>query len=113
MFGVPLENCMLDSETLPAVVDECLSFLQGYIREEGLFRISPAGWERDTLISWWNEGYHVNLSNSPCPHLIASLLKHFISSLPEPLMTFKLYDNFISLETESTDFLHLLEGYRV
>ena len=97
MFGKPLAECVPEGKRLPPVVEECLSYLRTAVCEEGIFRISPSEKEKENMISWWNEGYRVNLSNAPSPHLVSSLLKYFLSKLPEPLMTFKLYDEFITL----------------
>lgn len=113
MFGIPLEQTIYEGQKIPPIAEECISFLKTAVHEEGLFRLSGSEVEKEILISWWNQGYHVNLSNAPCPHLISGLFKNFLTYLSEPIMVYKLYDDFVSLETDSSDFFQKLEGFRV
>ncbi len=41
-------------------------------------------------------GEDVDLSGEADPHTVTGLLKYYFRELPEPLMTFALYPNFIS-----------------
>lgn len=61
--------------------------------------MSGSGRDKKVLRTWWDAGYYVHMDNCESPHLAASMLKNFLSELPDPLLTYKLYDQFMALET--------------
>lgn len=64
---------------------------------EGLFRISGHHQELNRIILDINQGKHVDFSIIEDVHNLGSLLKVYLRSLPEPLISFDLYDEFIAL----------------
>ena len=65
---------------------------------EGLFRVSGSHQLVTLLKVQINEGHDVNfVENSTDPHVVAHLLKQFLRELPEPLLTYELYADFIRI----------------
>jgi len=96
LFGEPLEAVMAqpDEEKVPKVVKQTLGILNGKVDLEGLFRVSAGVKDLENLKARFDAGEPVDLSQCD-PHLVAGLLKAFLIELPEPLLTFGLYDEFI------------------
>lgn len=113
LFGQPLEMLVNESTPTPAVFYESVKYLHNHVAAEGLFRVSGSGREKKVLRTWWDAGYYVHMDNCESPHLAASMLKNFLSELPDPLLTYKLYDQFMALETDSLDLLRRVEGVRI
>jgi hypothetical protein len=44
-----------------------------------------------------SKGGQVDLNKSGNPHIVSSLLLLFLEELPEPLLTFDMYDEFMEL----------------
>lgn len=63
------------------------------IEQEGIFRISGNSREVNDLKARIENGHDVVLSDYS-PHAVACLLKMWLRELPEPLLTFELYDEF-------------------
>lgn len=53
-------------------------------------------------------GLEVDLTNVNDPHVVASLLKQWLRELPEPLLTFGLYDSFILVAENKGTFSSIL-----
>lgn len=95
VFGVPFDRT---SHQIPPVIRRVVEYFDHHgVEIEGLFRISGGFNEVQRLIAEFDEG------NSPdliaCvddPHVCASLLKQYLRELPEPLLTFELYDCFLA-----------------
>lgn len=68
---------------------------------EGIFRRSVALGRVRELKARYNAGERVNLTEVGDPQMAAVLLKSFFRELAEPLLTFKLYDNFLPLADAS------------
>ena len=92
-----MEESVREGEELPIVLDELFSFLSLHVDLEGIFRISASEFEKKQMKKWWNGGYFVDMSNTPNPHLAASLAKNFLMDLPEPITTSKFYGDFMAL----------------
>lgn len=110
MFGIPLEEHLsalaaIAEENDPVsdiafVIEYCVCFLleKGF-QEEGLFRVGHTAHKLSRLKSAIDAGI-VNAKNLPDihdPHVIAALLKNYLRSLPDPLLTYDLYREFISI----------------
>ena len=94
VFGVPLED-LKRSGDLPEFVSDVLEYLNDPNRvQEGLFRLSGTFTKILGLQDKLNSGESLaslKLGGSEC-HNVTSLLKQFLRNLPEPLMTFELYE---------------------
>lgn len=80
----------------------CYSFLTNEIvKTEGLFRISASRLEVDTYRRAIDDGNEIDFSTLQ-PHTVANLIKLYLRELPEPLLTFQLYEKFqaVSLEID-------------
>jgi len=75
---------------------------------EGIFRISASHKDVKDYKDMFERGEDVNLETVTDPHVVANLIKVFFRELPEPLMTFDLYDCFLS--AIGTPFLFILFG---
>ncbi len=60
---------------------------------EGIFRKSGAMVSVQKYRDLYDMGEDPNLDEEEDPHTIAGVLKLFLRSLPEPLMTYELYGN--------------------
>uniref|UniRef100_A0A665UND1 Rho GTPase activating protein 1 n=1 Tax=Echeneis naucrates TaxID=173247 RepID=A0A665UND1_ECHNA len=108
VFGVPLELLRQrspDGDPVPVVMRDTISFLseQG-LEIEGIFRRSANVTLVKEVQLKYNSGAAVNFREMEDVHLAAVILKTFLRELPEPLLTFKLYNdivNFASVSGES------------
>jgi len=113
LFDIPLE-AIDPGPNLPKIVLDCVSYLKQHASEEGLFRISCTKSEQDQLVQWWDAGYSVTMDNAPSVHVVAGVFGYFLQQLPEPLLTFGLYEKFMATKTEASkkDVLLKLEAFR-
>jgi len=96
MFGIPLENTILNSEgkpvhEIPPVVKDCIQQLQlrHAEEEEGIFRISGSAKLIEEYKKKYNRGEKVDLSQLRDPHGVAGLLKLFFRQLPQSIFNTK------------------------
>ncbi|EPZ30985.1 RhoGAP-domain-containing protein [Rozella allomycis CSF55] len=86
---------------IPEPIYELFEYLKKYgIQEEGIFRIVGSTILVKELRYKINKGRAIGkfLGPDQSPHNIASLLKCYLRELPEPLLTFELYDCFMAAE---------------
>ncbi len=104
VFEVSLEVVMANqrdrSLNLPEVLVVCIEYLiKSGISTEGIFRMSGSKREIAGIISKFNRGENVNLETETSDeHSVAGVLKHWVRHLPEPLMTYRLTDDFLACE---------------
>jgi hypothetical protein len=104
-FGVPLETLYKSEELLtktdeglvPLVAYLCINYLRNVLHLEGIFRVSGTWKEMNTLKGSFEEGNIPNFSICENPHSIAGLLELFLRSLPDPVLSNRLYDDFLSV----------------
>uniref|UniRef100_A0A8C7FGF8 SH3-domain binding protein 1 n=1 Tax=Oncorhynchus kisutch TaxID=8019 RepID=A0A8C7FGF8_ONCKI len=94
VYGEPLLTHLYDSGREIAVpIQECVHMLlHTGMREEGLFRLAAAASVVKRLKSSLDGGV-MNHSEFTDPHAVAGALKSYLRELPEPLMTFELYND--------------------
>ncbi|CAB1338249.1 unnamed protein product, partial [Coregonus sp. 'balchen'] len=106
VYGEPLLTHLYNSGREIAVpIQECVHMLlHTGMREEGLFRLAAAASVVKRLKSSLDGGV-VNHSEFNDPHAVAGALKSYLRELPEPLMTFELYNDWFQAagEKELTD----------
>lgn len=116
VFGVPLTQLAarrgaLVNDAVPLPLYKCVRFLDIRLRTEGLFRLSASGGAMESLRTAYDEGQDPDLTAIPGadPHTIAGLLKLYLRELPEPLLTFGLYetllrtvDPFVQAQSQAT-----------
>jgi len=100
IFGVPLEviGSRLNAPPIPATVADCANYLKNHgIKEQGIFRLSGSAQEIKSLQQAYDSGKIVSLVYVKDHNTISGLLKLFIRSLPNPLLTHELYDKYIEV----------------
>jgi len=99
MFGVALGQVMFTSYTefsLPSFILQVINYLQNYLHLEGVFRISGSSKEIHTFKDTLDKGDDIDLTGIN-PHSVSGLLKLFLRELPDPLLTFALYQDWIDV----------------
>lgn len=100
-FGGKLEVALTDGREIPYVVEHCINLLRERALEvEGIFRLSGSQVQIEKYRNEFNCGVLVDLSNEVDPHTIAGVLKLYFREMEEPLLTYDLYDSFISTQNE-------------
>ncbi|CAK6978346.1 GEM-interacting protein [Scomber scombrus] len=99
MFGVDLSLLLRDKQDLvPFVVLHCTSEIESRaLSVQGVYRVSGSKPRIQKLCqAFETQKEQVDLSDHS-PHDITSIIKHFFKELPEPLLTFDLYSDFIMM----------------
>eukprot|EP01101_Sappina_pedata_P006348 TRINITY_DN3129_c0_g1_i1.p1 TRINITY_DN3129_c0_g1~~TRINITY_DN3129_c0_g1_i1.p1 ORF type:complete len:968 (-),score=294.91 TRINITY_DN3129_c0_g1_i1:9-2912(-) len=98
VFGVSLNDVMKrphETECVPLFLIELIRELKQYINIEGLFCQSASPTEMKALKDKIEKGNRSEIQTVKDGHLLAGVLKSYIAELPDPLLTFKLYDDFV------------------
>eukprot|EP00004_Rigifila_ramosa_P006359 TRINITY_DN1707_c0_g1_i1.p1 TRINITY_DN1707_c0_g1~~TRINITY_DN1707_c0_g1_i1.p1 ORF type:complete len:604 (-),score=136.76 TRINITY_DN1707_c0_g1_i1:66-1877(-) len=100
IFGVSLfeltqrENC-----SVPRILSDCIDFVMAYgTQSEGIFRLSGDAQEVSKLKALFNVGEPVILKDRD-PNVVAGVLKLWLRELPDPLLTYDLYEHWIETDT--------------
>ncbi|XP_072560904.1 rho GTPase-activating protein 44-like isoform X3 [Paramormyrops kingsleyae] len=96
-FGKSLEEHLtLTGREIAFPIEACVTMLlECGLQEEGLFRVAPSASKLKKLKASLDCGVLDVQEYSADPHAIAGALKSYLRELPEPLMTFELYDDWI------------------
>ncbi|XP_069510669.1 rho GTPase-activating protein 44 isoform X6 [Ambystoma mexicanum] len=96
-FGKPLDDHLtLSGRDIAFPVEACVTMLlECGMQEEGLFRVAPSASKLKKLKAALDCCVVDVAEYSVDPHAIAGALKSYLRELPEPLMTFELYDEWI------------------
>ncbi|KAM6897606.1 rho GTPase-activating protein 44-like isoform 1-T1 [Xenentodon cancila] len=96
-YGKPLdEHLALSGRDIAFPIEACVTMLlECGMQEEGLFRIAPSASKLKKLKASLDCGVLDVQEYSADPHAIAGALKSYLRELPEPLMTFELYNDWI------------------
>ena len=87
---------------IPYMVARAILFLWGRMDVEDLFQIETDVTVMNQLVDMYNEDHSLILEDvTTDPILVANLLKKFFQDLPEPILTFDLYDDFLRTDTFS------------
>ncbi|XP_029437925.1 rho GTPase-activating protein 1 isoform X1 [Rhinatrema bivittatum] len=99
-FGISLQHLRernLEQGNVPLVVRETIAFLQDHaLTVEGIFRRSANTQIVKEVQQKYNMGVPVNFQQYEDVHLPAVILKTFLRELPEPLLTFNLYNDLVN-----------------
>ncbi|KAG7460288.1 hypothetical protein MATL_G00219790 [Megalops atlanticus] len=99
LFGVGFPLLSREQpEDVPFLVQHCTAEIESRaLTVQGVYRVSGSKPRIQKLCqAFETQGDQVDLSDVS-PHDITSILKHFFKELPEPLLTFDLYHEFIAL----------------
>ncbi|XP_062301543.1 rho GTPase-activating protein 1-like [Scomber scombrus] len=107
IFGVPLillRQRSPDNDSVPVVMTDTISFLseQG-LEIEGIFRRSANVTLVKEVQLKYNSGTAVDFKEMEDVHLAAVILKTFLRELPEPLLTYQLYNDIVNFTSVSSD----------
>ncbi|OWA55510.1 putative Rho GTPase-activating protein 8, partial [Hypsibius exemplaris] len=99
-FGVSLEHIRDNKgRVVPPVVKQVVEFIRNNgMTTEHIFRRSANVLTVKEIQSQINHGSLVDLASYSDVHLAAVLLKAFLRELPEPLLTYALYDSVIGIQ---------------
>lgn len=119
VFGAPLSHIMKQQAVfypkekwkVPLLVEKTTKFLmENGIDSEGIFRKSGRYTEVVVLQLYFENWIPLDDSAKFDCNSIAVILKRFMASLPEPLLTFDLYDSFLEcMESEDVDYTGTLD----
>lgn len=102
-FGVPLEILMAEREVgndIPQFLELATFYLAEHaLNEEGIFRLSGSARDIETLRRKIDKKVTISFEDVSV-HSISGLVKLWIRKLPEPLMTWDLYDQFTNLNSK-------------
>ncbi|KAM3605988.1 uncharacterized protein V6R79_008664 [Siganus canaliculatus] len=103
VFGQHLEETMLhdaqcgSQRLVPVLVEQCVCFIREHgLEEEGLFRAPGQTNHVRELQDAFDRGEKPVFDSSTDVHTVASLLKLYIRELPEPIIPFSKYTQFLS-----------------
>jgi hypothetical protein len=91
---------------IPSFVKSLIEYLDTKADAEGIFRIAGSRSSMETLRTQIDKGSKLDFNayqEYQSVHTLASLLKLFFRLLPEPLLTFDVYDPLISLSEKAVD----------
>ncbi|XP_034076890.1 unconventional myosin-IXAa isoform X4 [Gymnodraco acuticeps] len=95
-FGVEVSRLTNDERTVPLVVEKLINYIEMHgLYTEGIYRKSGS----TNKIRELKQGLDTDVDSMNLDeyniHVIASVFKQWLRDLPNPLMTFELYDEFI------------------
>ncbi|XP_028982971.1 rho GTPase-activating protein 22 isoform X1 [Betta splendens] len=103
VFGQHLEETMLyeaqcgPRRLVPVLVEQCVCFIRDHgMEEEGLFRAPGQTNHVRELQGAFDRGEKPMIDSTTDVHTVASLLKLYIRELPEPIIPFSKYTQFLS-----------------
>lgn len=100
VFGAPLRTVVGPGQLIPEIVEQCIKYLNAKaLTLEGIFRLSGSATVIENYRKAFDNGDKVDLWSEPDPHAIAGLLKLYFRSLPEPILTYDLYDAIIAAQS--------------
>nr|XP_023020766.1 unconventional myosin-IXa-like [Leptinotarsa decemlineata] len=105
VFGVSLVTLLKDESKIPPVIERLLSTIELFgLYTEGIYRKSGVSSKIKELKNKMDEHPDDVDFERYQVHVLASVLKSFLREMPEPLLTFECYENFITaanLDVES------------
>ncbi|XP_063746323.1 rho GTPase-activating protein 24 isoform X6 [Eleginops maclovinus] len=102
IFGQKLEETVryerrFGNKLAPMLVEQCVDFIRQWgLREEGLFRLPGQANLVKELQDAFDCGEKPSFDCNTDVHTVASLLKLYLRELPEPVVPFNKYDDFLA-----------------
>lgn len=97
VFGVPLSSLLTEDNKIPVVIERLMSTIEVYgMYTEGIYRKSGVSSKVRELKAKMEENHKEVIFEHYQVHVLASVLKSFLREMPEPLLTFECYENFIT-----------------
>lgn len=100
VFGTPLDDHLrISQQPIALVIEQCISILLNHCGEEGLFRI-PGSTSKVKKLKSAFDAHTVTREFlqefAHDPHTVATTLKLYLRELPDPLLTYALYEEWIN-----------------
>ncbi|KAJ2745254.1 hypothetical protein GGI20_002322 [Coemansia sp. BCRC 34301] len=99
-FGIDLAQLMPDPKVVPVIVEKCLTEIElRGLEEVGIYRVSGAAADVSRLRQLFNaDPEAIDLSSDEFYdiNVVSGVMKQFLRELPEPLMTYNLYEGYIN-----------------
>eukprot|EP01103_Thecamoeba_quadrilineata_P008670 TRINITY_DN18400_c0_g1_i1.p1 TRINITY_DN18400_c0_g1~~TRINITY_DN18400_c0_g1_i1.p1 ORF type:complete len:391 (-),score=56.03 TRINITY_DN18400_c0_g1_i1:123-1295(-) len=109
MFATPLAHVVeMEGVLVPTVVIQSIAHLDSFLETEGLFRQPGNMADVADIKKMYDKWKKVDLTKYKEPHTVASLLKLYLRELPEPLLTFEMYNSYLRVFQGSTNKNHLI-----
>eukprot|EP01137_Pigoraptor_chileana_P017403 Opistho-2@75422 len=104
VFGAPLQLSTqvnnYGSVPYPVLVENVFDYISRRAMDmEGIFRLSGAASQIQKYKEKFDKGEKVDLEECNDPHVVAGLFKLFLREMPEPLLTFSLFDVFVAAQS--------------
>ncbi|KAK2820856.1 hypothetical protein Q5P01_023815 [Channa striata] len=114
VYGEPLlSHLSRSNREIAAPIQECIHMLlRTGMKEEGVLRLAAAASMVKRLKMCLDQGVVDHSEFSMDPHAVAGALKCYLRELPEPLMTFDLYNDWFKAAGEK-DLTEKLEQFRI
>merc|ERR1719150_2710529 len=98
-FGVDPGQHLLDvSADVPPLLQKCVAVIDARgTNVKGIYRVSGVKSKVEKLCQAFEDGAELVDLTDIHPNVIANVVKLYMRQLPEPLMTFKLYNDFIRI----------------
>jgi hypothetical protein len=93
-----MDKLVKSNEQVPMLLIKAVNILRdrNAVTSEGLFRVGGCALRLQKMIEDINKGVPVDLEQEPDVNVIASLIKAYLRELPNPLLTFELYDQWLA-----------------
>ncbi|GAB0176819.1 SH3 domain-binding protein 1 [Grus japonensis] len=113
-YGVPLETHLKSlGREIALPIEACvMMLLASGMREEGLFRLAAGASVLRKLKSSLASGSNALEEFYSDPHAVAGALKSYLRELPQPLMTFELYNEWVKVARYLIKFLAKLAEHQ-
>nr|XP_027211306.1 rho GTPase-activating protein 29-like [Penaeus vannamei] len=102
-FGVDLAQHLSETNApVPHLVLKCIAEIDAHgIKTKGIYRVSGVKSRVEKLCQAFENGAHLVDLTDQHANVIANVLKLYLRQLPEPLLTFRLYPDFIRIAKEA------------
>ncbi|RWS08459.1 Myosin-IXa-like protein [Dinothrombium tinctorium] len=96
LFGSPLERLITEESNIPIVVEKLITAIElKGLYTEGIYRKSGTTSKINELKAKLEESVDDTDLDAYSVHVLSAVLKSFFRDMPEPLMTYELYDDFL------------------
>ncbi|XP_070708990.1 rho GTPase-activating protein 29 isoform X2 [Pempheris klunzingeri] len=103
LFGIDFAQAAKNShDGIPFIIQKCTSEIENRaLNIKGIYRVNGAKSRVEKLCQAFENGKHLVELSELYPHDISNVLKLYLRQLPEPLILFRYYNDFIGLAKES------------
>ncbi|XP_064194745.1 rho GTPase-activating protein 29-like isoform X2 [Anguilla rostrata] len=103
LFGIDFTQVVKNSpDGIPFIIKKCISEIENRaLNIKGIYRVNGAKSRVEKLCQAFENGKDLVELSDLYPHDISNVLKLYLRQLPEPLILFRYYNDFIGLAKES------------